>query len=261
MSSLKHKTTATLVLLTLMLLIASALAVDYNPGVSKGQWVKYGNIAMSGLMADPSANQTSWMMLEVTDVSEENVTLHFTGKYKNGSDIPSGGMTCNVSTGMVNTTSGMYGYGNIFIVGKDLQQNDALPEMLPSISLKINSTETRTYAKTERTVNIVNITSGTPEIGEVNYFIVYDKSTGVLMETGLSMTFTLMPSMNMGFTLAATDTNMFAETSMTWLQDNMIYIVIAVVFIVVVVAAVLMARRGRKPTTPTTETETKKTET
>src|SRR5450759_1623345 len=65
-------------------------ALEYNPGVKTGQYVKYGNFVGTGTGVE-SFNDYSWSKLEVTDVSGKEVTLLSTGQFKDGTAIPANG--------------------------------------------------------------------------------------------------------------------------------------------------------------------------
>ena len=53
--------------------VAPVFAVDYNPGVSVGQWIKYGDYVVT-TPADTVVSP-DWTMIEVIGVSGKEVTL------------------------------------------------------------------------------------------------------------------------------------------------------------------------------------------
>ncbi len=67
------------------------IAVDYNVGVSIGQYVKYGNFVGSG-QGFESFNDIDFQQFQVTAVSGKDVTLQSTGQYKNGTALPGNGI-------------------------------------------------------------------------------------------------------------------------------------------------------------------------
>jgi hypothetical protein len=93
-------------LLGAMLLTGLALpvfAITYNPGVTVGQNVKYGNFSGVGPGVE-SFNDYNWLKLQVTDVSGKTVTLLSNSQFKNGTAIPGDGSVAvwNIETGTEN---------------------------------------------------------------------------------------------------------------------------------------------------------------
>ena len=77
-------------LVLLVTFVAPVLAVEYNPGVSVGQYVKYGNF-YGGY--NPGVIPYDWEKIEVIAVSGKEVTLLTTGQFKNGTALPNTGTT------------------------------------------------------------------------------------------------------------------------------------------------------------------------
>ncbi len=111
--------------------IAPVLAVAYSqnpavysPGVSVGQYVKYGNFVA---LPTPPVD-LGWMKIEVTAVSGKEVTLLATGELKNGTSIPTSGTstTYNVESGKMNQTIA-YTYGAI--IAGNLNEGDPVPPL------------------------------------------------------------------------------------------------------------------------------------
>jgi len=265
MSNLKLKIAFASACLILIASTASIQATTYTPSVSTGQWIKYGNVQSStnqtGVPED--FDQTDWMKLEVTDVTGKNVTLHLTGKYKNGTDVDEMGMNVNVETGWVNGS-----FGNIILIAGNLQENDVLP-LIPlgtlsptTDSMKINKTETRTYLGSSRTVNIVNLTMSLLGLLDFQYLAIYDKPSGLLLEMNMSTASSLYPSSNSQMSFSVTDTNVFAAGGGGGAIDsNTLYIIIAVVIIIVIVVVAAILMRKKPPTTPPSKQETSTSET
>jgi hypothetical protein len=252
MSNLKSKFAIALACALLVAFVTPIWATEYNVGVSEGQWIKYGNFVATG-SGSADVNNTDWMKMEVVTVSGKNVTLHESGKFKNGTDTPESGSICNVETGWMNGTSG----GFFLIIAANLQEGDTLPVPPPGTPLTINKTETGTYAGVSRSVNIYNLTVSMATYGSSTLVMIWDKASGMLLEMKMEMTSTITPSQNMRMSFSATDTNIFVTGPAGWLLENIIYIVIIVVAVIVVVAAVvLMRRRKPKPPPPTTTTKT-----
>lgn len=153
-----------------------AFAVDYNPGVAVGQYVKYGNFAGTG-QGFEAFNDYSFLQLQVTNVSGKEVTLLSTGQFKNGTALPGNSTTTvwNIETGTEDGTPNTQGP----IIAANLNQGDAIP---PPGTYKVNATEDRTFLGVSRTVNILSITISTSDYNSTLSYV-YDKSTGMLLES------------------------------------------------------------------------------
>ena len=79
---------------------APALAVVYTPGVSVGQYAKYGNFIGIG-PGEESINNTDYVKQEITAVSGTEITLLTTGQLKDGTPTSGNGSTTvwNIETG------------------------------------------------------------------------------------------------------------------------------------------------------------------
>lgn len=245
MSNLKSKIAIALALVILAFFVAPVWAVDYTPGVSAGQWVRYGNFVGVGTGTE-EMNKTDWAKVDVVAVSGKSVTLHMSGKYKNGSDAKQSGYIINVETGTINGSSLATG-GSFFVSAANLAEGDPLASGSP---FKINKTETRSYMGVSRTVNILNYTYSIFGYG-VKWITVWDKVSGILLEMSLSTS--ILTTEKISF--SATDTNIYATGVTGWLMDNMIYIVIAVIVIVIIVVAAAMMMRKKPQALSPSETK------
>jgi hypothetical protein len=162
--------------------VAPVFAVEYNPGVSVGQWIKYGNYVVT----TPAETVISpdWSMIEVIGVSGKEVTLRLTGAYMNGTAIPSSEIIANIETYRI--TEGMFEYQN-YLLAANLNQGDKTLNVadVPTI----NKTETRTILGTSRSVNILNFTNSYPGQA-MKSVIIYDKASG--MSLGMEMEITII---------------------------------------------------------------------
>lgn len=172
-----------------------AIAVEYEPGLSVGQWARYGEIINT--IVDP-VNISAWMV-EVTAVSGKTVTLHTVGELKSGTTVEESIDVCDVEAGKINGTKAHW----MPVIAADLKEGDALPPF--ELSMKINKTETRTYIGVSRTVNIYNAAVGSPE-SRSSTSLVYDKASGILLELDIS-TISIADEFRAYF--IATDTNIF----------------------------------------------------
>ncbi len=204
MLSFKWKIVVVIVGVLLVAVVAPTLALAYCPGVSVGQWVKYGNFIgiVQGLGGE---SDLDWMKLEVVTVTGKEVTLHASGKFKNGSATPEESAVYNVEVGTMNGNPSIYGP----IIAANLNEGDVLPIPPPNPPLKINKTETRTYMGVSRSVNILNTTISTTEYFS-RQIVIYDKDSGMMLEIEISTT---MPTENQKISFNAIDTNIFAISS------------------------------------------------
>jgi len=234
-------------------LAASAWAEGYEPGVSVGQWVKYGNVVAWGHQVSSDFNKSDWMKLEVVGISGKNITLHMSGKYKNGTAAKEYGILFNVETGFMNSTAGPEPFS--FLTASNLQQNDELP----GTALAINKTESRTYLGTNRTANIINITLHMTGYLDYHYVMVYDRASGILLEMNIESTSPIIPSMDYRMSFNVVDTAIFGQNVSTGLLIDPIYVIVAVIAIVlVVITTFFVMKRRKKPQSITPPAETAK---
>lgn len=173
-------------LLFLCFTMASTMMVQAKTavvGVSQGDIFEYDMVAYwDSLFTDaPSAellalNQTEWIRVTVTEVSDSLISMQVTTHYRNGTEISLDGF-CDIETGELSE-------GPPFI-GANLGKNDLVN---PSASEPwyINETVTRTYADgTRETNHLIIVSKSTSEtVGELTHIYDYyfDKSTGALVE-------------------------------------------------------------------------------
>jgi hypothetical protein len=92
MSVFKFITSFLLATIVSSVFILPVYALEYNPGVAAGQYVKYGNFVSSGPGFE-SFRDYDWLKLEVTNISGKDVTLLSIGQFKNGKSLPGNGTT------------------------------------------------------------------------------------------------------------------------------------------------------------------------
>jgi len=199
-----------IVLLLAVLLAAFAsivFAVDYNVGVSEGQYVKYGNFVGVGAELE-IFNDYDWLNIQVTDVSGKEVTLLSTGQFKNGTATPGSGNieVWNIETGTQNGAPKPQGP----IIAANLNEGDPIP---PPNTYIVNRTETRTYLGTSRSVNIVDVTIVAP-IYTTTLTYVYDKVSGMLLEAQ-TVTEQTQPQEIQQYSYSVVETNIFGSATPT----------------------------------------------
>jgi hypothetical protein len=220
-------------LIAIVVLAAFALPVfaqEYSPGVTMGQYVKYGNFVGVGPGFE-SFNDYNWLKLDVVSVSGKEVTLLSTGQFKDGSPIPGNGSTTvwNVEAGTEDGSLSTQGS----IIAANLTEGDAIP---PPNTYTINKTASRTYLGVSRSVNILDVTVSTPDYDSALTYV-YDKISGMLLESTSTTATTQPESSTSEYSYSIIETNIFCSTSMTNLP---VVVIIAIAFIVVVGLALVI---------------------
>ena len=227
----------------LIALTTTVLAVDYNPGLSVGHYIKYGNYAITPAFE----TVIDWTKSEVTAVSGKEVTLLLSGQFKNGTAIPSisGVGIYNVEAGTQNGTSYTYG----IIIAGNLNEGDPIPPL--NYGFLVNKTETRTYLGVSRTVNILE-TMYSDNNYDTHWVIAYDKASGILLEQELERTDkTATPeSLYLKESMSVSETNIFDDISLTGSEtlplEYVFIAVAAVIAVLVVLAAAVFLRKRSK---------------
>jgi hypothetical protein len=234
-----------LVFFLLVAVAAPVLAVTYTPGVTVGQYVKYGNFVGSGPGLEDFSNIDS-QTLQVTSVAGTQVTLLSTGKYKNGTATQGNGTVSvwDVSAGTDNgipTTQGP-------IIAANLNAGDPIP---PLGTYSVNSTENRQYLGFTRSVNILSVSISTPDYNStLNY--VYDKASGMFLEAQSQTTTQSDPEpVTSQYSYSITETNIFSSTptptptgtSPIIPIEYLMILVVVIIAVVVVVVLILFRKR------------------
>ena len=264
MSKLKPLT----LLLLIVLLAGLALpvfAVDYAPGVSKGQYVTYGNFVGTGPGVE-SFNDYAWVNLTVNNISGNAVTLLSTGQFKNGTAIIGNGTTgvWDVQAGTKDGLPQTQGP----IIAADLSQGDAIP---PPNTYVVSQTENRVYLGFTRSVNILGVTLSTPDYNSTLTYV-YDRQSGMLLEAE-SQTTQAQPELTTSeYSYGITATNIFNSNNPTSVPSQtptptappptpspslapqglpleFVVVVVAVAVAIVAVAVAYAIRQGRKQPT------------
>ena len=225
------------IILLLGVITLPVLALDYNPGVSVGQYVKYGNFVGSGSGTE-SFNDYSWTKLAVISVSGKEVTLLSTGQLKDGTAIPGNGTTevWNIETGTQNGTPSTQGP----IMAANINQGDPIP---PANTYAVNRTENRVYLGVSRTVNILETTVSTPDYS-TSLTYVYDKQSGVLLESTVNTVQNQPQQSTSSYFYRIVETNVFGHSPLIgW---PLVFILIAVAIALALVIVVVLVLSGRK---------------
>jgi hypothetical protein len=162
---------------------------NYYPGVSEGDYVKYGNFVCNisrpaGPEWDwmPNLSDVDWQKVEVIGVSEKEVTLRYTEQFKNGSPTEHSGCVHVIENveyaGRINGSCQFQNYYFGSIIAANLTEGDGIhSEPHPMPFCNIAKTEIRTYLGVSRWVNIINSTNEPHQV-----IWVYDVFSGMLLE-------------------------------------------------------------------------------
>jgi hypothetical protein len=230
------------VIFVTVILIALALpvfAVEYNAGVTVGQYVKYGNFSGNG-QGFEVFNDYGFLQLQVTSVSGKELTLLSTGQFKNGTALPGNGTTVvwNIATGTEDGTPSTQGP----IIAANLNPGDAIP---PPNTYSVNNSESRTYLGSSRTVNILNVDISTSDYNSTLSYV-YDKLSGMLLESSTETTTASQPQpVTSSYSYAVIETNIFSAAS-TPMSSTIEYIIAAVIVLAIVIVAIAILVKRRK---------------
>jgi hypothetical protein len=225
------------VIILMGVIVFPVFALEYNPGVKAGQYVKYGNFVGIGNGVE-SFNDYSWSKLEVTAVSGKDITLLSTGQLKGGAAILGNGTTeiWNIETGTQNGTPNTQGP----IIAANLNQGDAIP---PDNTYSVNRTENRVYLGVSRSVNILETAVSTPDYS-TSLTYVYDRSSGILLASSVETTQN-QPQSTSTYSYSITETNLFGQTSFVGLPLVFVIAVIAIIAVIVVAVGLVLSRRTK----------------
>lgn len=176
----------------LFAMVATSSAQLRIPGVYPGDWFEYDDIIAYWSSSDPNAtcpeylmefNETEGYQMTVTDVSGTNITGQSIRRFKNGTEITSGGYV-DVDTGDGENVT-------MWVISANLGVNDTLYASGDYSTWTINETIVRTYPDGVRETNHINQTaeqsmSNGYEIyyySSANYY--WDRSTGILVEMSM----------------------------------------------------------------------------
>jgi hypothetical protein len=214
----REKAAAILASFLLISFLPPVFAIDYNPGVSVGQYVVYGNWESVNYV---TSNAMDWEKIEVVAVSGTEVRFITTGRLKNGTAVPHNGDTyfINTETGTNNETH-------------------SKGDLIPPDTFRVNSTEVRTYLGVNRAVNIV-----IEQASNARITVAYDKISGMALEWQSWME---QPSgVQMVVQYDITDTNIFEIHQPTKSIPNVVYYALGSVAVVLSVTTVVVFRRRK----------------
>jgi len=224
-------------------LVLPVFAVQYDSGVTAGQYVKYGNFVGSGPGYEAFGDY-GFLNLQVASVSGSLVTLLSTAEYKNGTALPGNNTTdvWNLETGTDNGTPSTQGP----IIAANLNQGDEIP---PPNTYLVNQTVSKTYLGVVRSVNVLDVTVSTPNYNStLNY--VYDKLSGMLLEASSSTITDAEPSpIQSTYSYSIIETNIFTSTGPSPTVPEFSSKILVFIFVTVLVIAsstIILLRKRTK---------------
>lgn len=226
------------VIILMGVLVFPVFALEYNPGVKAGQYIKYGDFVGTGAGVE-SFNDYSWSKLEVTAVSGKEITLLSTGQFKDGTAIPGNGTTeiWNIETGTQNGTPNTQGP----IIAANLNQGEAIP---PANTYAVNRTENRIYLGVSRSVNILETTVSTPDYS-TSLTYVYDRSSGFLLESTVETVQNQPQQSTSIYSYRITETTLFGQTPYIGLPLVSIIVVTIAVVVIMIAVGFLLSRKKK----------------
>jgi hypothetical protein len=237
---------------------------EYNPGVSVGDYVTYGNFVCNEVHQGEGwvcVNDLDFKKIEVIAVSGKEVTFLHTQQFKNGSATPISGCTetWDVEQAMwSDETDDWIDY--CLIIAANLTEGDQIHSHACNFTEHvITITEVRTYLGVSRNVNLVitNHMGDWPVYSDDEYcnvtdIVVYDLASGFKLESERSTS-----DGNVISAMSIVETNIFSAqtpspTSSSSLEATAqsipmeVSFVISGLVVVVIVAAIAVILRKRK---------------
>jgi hypothetical protein len=190
-----------LVCVILAILIVPVSATDYNVGVIRGNYVKFGNIVGNASYSYYSNLDSVWF--EVDAVSGKNVTVTMIFVSKNGTLFPGSGNTqvYDIEQYTINGTHQQPDW-TFAVIAANLTQGDRIS---PYTVINVTRTENRTYFNLSRTVNVVDINYTSGSITSMTTLI-YDRISGILLEYQMEQ---IDPTRPAFLSYSVTETNVF----------------------------------------------------
>jgi hypothetical protein len=237
----RHKMISLLVfLLFAILVVAPAFAQDYSAGVTKGQFIKYGNFLGTGPGLQ-AYNDNDWMKYEIVDVNQTRVDLILTGQFKNGTAFLGNGDTWVYDVTLLNRLNGTLAGQMPVIAGKLSKYSPLTPYSYDTAY--VNDTQTKTYLGVSRTINILSYSS-TTENATNTFTYTYDQDSGMLLETVGESQQTLPIQAKLRFSYIITDTNIFGpDTSILGLPPLYFYAGIGTITAATIAIGIVILRR------------------
>jgi len=215
-----------------VILIVPVSATDYNVGVIRGNYVKFGNIVGNASYSYYSNLDSVWF--EVDAVSGKNVTVIMFFISKDGTLFSGSGnkQVYDVEQYIVNGTRQQPDW-TFAVIAANLTQGDRIS---PYTVINVTRTENRTYFNLSRTVNVVDINYTSGSITSLTTLI-YDRVTGFLLEYQLEQIDPLRPAF---LSYSVVETNIFTGEPIPEFPS---FILLPLLMIAVAVGALLYRKK------------------
>ena len=239
MPKLNHVIPFILAIALLAAFAIPAFAQTYSPGVTVGQYVKYGDFVGTGPGFE-QFNDYEWLQLKVTSVSGSEVTLLSTGQFKNGTAVPGNG-TINLWDVAAGTENGVPSTEGP-IIAANLNQGDQIP---PPNTYSINQTNTAMFLGVARSVNVLDVNITTPDYNTTISYV-YDQASGMLLQS-ISQTTTQAQPQPIISTYAYTviETNIFpSATPSPTVPEFPTWTIMPLIMIALLAVAVFLRRKS-----------------
>lgn len=230
-------------------LLVSVLPVSANNvavGVQAGDWAKYGEISVK-YQSDPPEppprslvdfNNTEWIMVEVQNVFETNITAIITTHLKNQTEKTET-LTWNI-TDRTRFWQNLWYKPDLCVIEANLSKGD----LINMESLRITETMSLKYASRTREVNRLNKTFLQGKSIVVTADAYWDKTTGILCELN-EVRIVGMPGLGIFITttMKIAETNLWKPSSI-W-TESLLWLIAGVVVAAIAVSAIWVWRRRK----------------
>jgi hypothetical protein len=225
-----------LVCVILTILIVPVSATDYNVGVIRGNYVKYGNIVGNASYSYYSDLDSVWF--EVDAVSGKNAIIEMIFISKDGTLFPGSGnkQVYDIEQYTINGTQQQPDV-TFAVIAANLTQGDRIS---PHTVINVTRTENRTYFNLSRTVNVVDINYTSGSITSMTT-LVYDRISGFLLEYQMEQIDPVRPAF---LSYSVTETNIFTGEPIPEFPS---FLVITLLMTIVAIGALLYRKKFSKP--------------
>lgn len=202
-----HGWPSAVLLITLLVLLSTATATAYVPGVQPGDWAKYGDISATWQSEVPGLNPpdpiyvflvTQSVIIAVTDVSGTTVTFSGTAIYLNGTS------TTEMATGDIRTGMGDLSF---WVLSAGLSPGDPIFDTAGAPTINYTTTQTFAGVLREAVVLDVNATFGNSQFTILG---LWDRNTGILLQLSYAVFYDYFGQTASGTAMATlTETNLW----------------------------------------------------
>ena len=166
--------------------------VEYNPGVSVGDYVVYGNFVCNRKHPEGTVciNDLAFKKMEVIDVSGKEVTFLHSQQFKNGSATWLDGRTetWDVEKAQWSEDTDVWTDSSL-IIAANLTEGDCIQlDLAPLPSFYVAETDVCSYLDVSRNVSILNYDDSVDiddELCEIKVKVIYDQLSGIRLESEL----------------------------------------------------------------------------